>query len=164
MRHQAAREYQKGANKGDERLSLCDTYYRCLKCYKILDKTKRDVSKHICHEWYCFCCQEFVVGELLCYYRIKKPKTTEGRFIYYDFETSQAISDFLQKIDAIFRWPYGPTTSKTAISAALKKNVISRSLGGGSETRQQIRKVQGSAALDDALSGGNRATNGDKIS
>ena len=47
----------------------------------------------------------------------------------------------------------GPTTSKTAISAALKKNVISRSLGGGSETRQQIRKVQGSAALDDALSG-----------
>ena len=46
----------------------------------------------------------------------------------------------------------GPTTpknAKTAISAALKKNVISRSLGGSLETRRQFRKVQDSAALDE---------------
>ena len=55
MRHQLSREYQNSANKGEDRLSLCDTYYRCLKCYKTMDKTKRDVAKHVCHEWYCFC-------------------------------------------------------------------------------------------------------------
>ena len=60
---------------------------------------------------------------------------------------------------------FGPTTSKTAISAAAEKERHSpRSLGGSSETRQQIRKVQDSAALDDALSGGNRSTNGAKMS
>ena len=57
--------------------------------------------------------------------------------------------DFLQKFDASFRWPNHSENAKTAISAALKKNVISRSLGGSSETRRQFRKVQDSAALDE---------------
>ena len=56
---------------------------------------------------------------------------------------------FKHWIDASFRWPNHSEDAKTAISAALKKNVISRSLGGSSETRRQFRKVQDSAALDE---------------
>ena len=87
--HKEAREYKIGAKKGEERLSLCDTFHRCKKCTKIIDKTKRDFKSHICGEWFCRCCGEYVVNDHLCYYRIKKPKITSGRFLYYDFETCQ---------------------------------------------------------------------------
>jgi len=87
--HKEPREYTVGAKRGEERLSLCETYYRCKKCTKILDITKRDLESHQCGEWFCTCCSEFVVGEHLCYYRIRKPKSTSGRFLFYDFETSQ---------------------------------------------------------------------------
>ena len=89
LAHMALREYLRGSMKGEERLSLCETYHRCRKCSKIIDKTKRDVKSHICGEWFCQCCQEYVVNDHLCYYRIKKPIETSGRFLFYDFETCQ---------------------------------------------------------------------------
>lgn len=87
--HKQGREYKVGAKKGEDRLSLCETFFKCPRCTRIIDRTKRDVNSHKCGEWYCTCCNEYVVNDHLCYYRIRKPKETSGRFLFYDFETSQ---------------------------------------------------------------------------
>jgi hypothetical protein len=69
--------------------SLCQMYYKCLRCLRVLDRSNRPADKHKCGEWLCSCCEEYVLGDHLCFYRQKKPKITSGKFIFFDFETTQ---------------------------------------------------------------------------
>jgi hypothetical protein len=88
--HKSERLYKIGPLKGEVRApALCENYKKCLECGVIVEVTKRPFSKHRCGEWFCRLCREHVTGEHLCYYRIKKQKLTTGKFVFYDFETSQ---------------------------------------------------------------------------
>ena len=88
--HKLPRVYTRGANAHGERMSLCQQMYKCAECGKIMDRKQRDISKHVCSEWYCRCCNQYATDDdHLCYYRIKKPKRTSGKFIFYDVETTQ---------------------------------------------------------------------------
>ena len=89
QRHKEPRQYSRGVLTGSDQPSLSNQFYKCKTCHVILDTHKRAKNLHTCGEWLCTCCHEYVVGDHLCYYRIKKPKTSSGRFIYYDFETCQ---------------------------------------------------------------------------
>lgn len=89
MLHKETREYTNGQRKGENRPSLCETLFRCLKCSKVMNRLKRDIKTHKCGEWFCRCCQEFVIGDHLCFYKSKAPRHTSGRFVFYDFETCQ---------------------------------------------------------------------------
>jgi G:T-mismatch repair DNA endonuclease (very short patch repair protein) len=88
--HKQARTYTRGKKSGKEKPSICQTFFKCLKCGKRMDRTKRDVSKHVCTEYFCKCCSQYVPDDShLCYFRIKKPKHTSGYFVFFDVETSQ---------------------------------------------------------------------------
>lgn len=54
-----------------------------------MDRKKRDITKHKCGESKCLSCSEFVMPDHKCYYRITSPAKTSGRFLFYDYETSQ---------------------------------------------------------------------------
>lgn len=90
LAHKMTRQYTTGRLKGQDRLSLCDTFYKCVKCCKVFDRMKRSVDDHKCGEWFCRCCQNYVMDDHLCYYKCRKPYHTTGRFIIYDFETNQS--------------------------------------------------------------------------
>lgn len=87
--HKEPGEHKVGARKGEEIPSACETFFRCSKCGRTIDKLKRDISTHKCGEWYCHCCKDYVIGDHLCYYRARKPRLTSGKFIFFDFESSQ---------------------------------------------------------------------------
>ena len=90
IRHKQEREYSVGERRGKPQLSLCDTFYRCSQCTKVLDRTKRDIESHQCGEVLCMCCGDYVMDDHKCYYRIKPPLKQSSRFLYYDYESSQS--------------------------------------------------------------------------
>ena len=89
-RHKQDRVYKTGVRKGEHRESLCQTFYNCPKCNKVVDCTKRDISEHSCQEYFCRCCSQWAPDrDHLCYYRIKKGRNISAPFIFYDIEAMQ---------------------------------------------------------------------------
>ena len=92
--HRTPGVYKAGPNRGTPKLSLCQNFFKCPDCFKIIDTKKSQIKDHICGEYFCKTCQKKVKEsddeQHLCYYRCRKPRTTSGRFLIYDFETNQS--------------------------------------------------------------------------
>ena len=71
------------------RLPLCEKRWKCGKCLKVVDTSKVCKEEHICGYYDCRLCQKHVPHNHLCYLRRKKPKTGSGKFLIFDYETSQ---------------------------------------------------------------------------
>ena len=71
--------------------SECDLWWKCLRCYKVLNKAKRDPSFHKCGEWYCFTCKSYQYdSDHLCFQRARKHTNTDNfKYIFLDFESTQ---------------------------------------------------------------------------
>ena len=80
---------KKSMTDEDNRKSLCEKIWKCLKCNSILNRLKRGPSEHVCGEYCCTNCHQFVSGLHLCYQRYSPPKTSNEKFIFYDFESRQ---------------------------------------------------------------------------
>lgn len=78
----AHKESQKKGN------SLCQTRKKCKTCYKIIYSSTQPFDEHKCHTYKCYNCSEWVERDHLCYLRIRKPKLTSGKFIFFDFEST----------------------------------------------------------------------------
>ena len=69
--------------------SHCNTWWRCPTCKKVIDQTKHKKEDHQCGEWLCQCCERYVIGDHLCFLRVKEPLPIQTKFIMFDFETRQ---------------------------------------------------------------------------
>ena len=69
--------------------SLCERIWKCPQCHSIINRIKRTPSEHICGEYNCTNCHQFVTGLHLCYQRYSPPKSTNEKYIFYDFESRQ---------------------------------------------------------------------------
>ena len=79
----------KSLHNTDNRKSLCEKIWKCLKCHSVINRMKRCPSDHICGKYNCHNCHQFVTGLHLCYQRYSPPKTINDKFIFYDFESRQ---------------------------------------------------------------------------
>ena len=79
----------KSLHNTDNRKSLCEKIWKCLKCHSVINRMKRRPSDHICGEYNCHNCHHFVTGLHLCYQRYSPSKTINDKFIFYDFESCQ---------------------------------------------------------------------------
>ena len=68
---------------------MCERLWKCPQCHSIINRIKRSPSEHICGEYNCTNCHQFVTGLLLCYQRYRPPKSTNEKYIFYDFESRQ---------------------------------------------------------------------------
>lgn len=78
--------------------STCGSYFRCLDCGQLINRSKHKHS-HICGEMYCKTCKEYVTEGHQCFMQLvdenthshstseKKPKET--KYIFFDFECTQ---------------------------------------------------------------------------
>ncbi|CAC5421905.1 unnamed protein product [Mytilus coruscus] len=71
---------------------MCEKFYQCESCKKIINREKRAPQLHRCGEWKCKNCFEYQLGKHLCYQR--KPfwdsaKKEPRKYFFYDFETTQ---------------------------------------------------------------------------
>ena len=87
--HRQVERFKNGPSIGEEKLSKCQQYFFCQGCKKLLDTLKRSKEDHICGEWQCRLCQDYFSGQHLCYMRASKQKVSKGKFIYFDFESTQ---------------------------------------------------------------------------
>ena len=67
----------------------CDIYYKCKTCKTVLQTAKRSKNDHRCWEFKCGSCDEYYVGEHLCYLRIRDPKDRPCKYVFFDFECTQ---------------------------------------------------------------------------
>ena len=86
-RHKATNVHRKF--KEASRQSLCDKFCLCLQCHMVLKRDKRSPEKHICGEYFCQNCKEYVIGRHLCYQRYCEPKSQDVNFVFFDFECRQ---------------------------------------------------------------------------
>ena len=85
--HKKAAIYKQGAKKGENKgVSKCETFYKCLLCGKVINKLKRDISQHICEEYFCLQCNDYVVPPHNCFYRIKNQRKISNKYIFFDYE------------------------------------------------------------------------------
>ena len=85
--HKTPATYKQGEKKGElKRASKCETYYKCPLCTRLINKLKRDISQHVCGEYFCLQCSEFVVQPHYCFYRIKTQRKISNKYIYFDYE------------------------------------------------------------------------------
>ena len=80
---------KKSTSNDSNRKSLCEKSWKCLKCHSIINRLKRGPAEHVCGEYSCKNCHQFVTGLHLCYQRYSPPKNTNEKFIFYDFESRQ---------------------------------------------------------------------------
>lgn len=79
--------YVKGERKGMPKgKSLCETFYKCPKCTRVINRSKRSLSDHQCGEYFCLQCKSYVIEPHECYYRVKQQKTCSERYVYFDYE------------------------------------------------------------------------------
>ena len=57
--------------------------------HMVLKRDKRSPEKHICGEYFCQNCKEYVIGRHLCYQRYCEPKSQDVNFVFFDFECRQ---------------------------------------------------------------------------
>ncbi|CAG2242132.1 unnamed protein product [Mytilus edulis] len=71
---------------------MCERFYQCKNCRKILCRQKRSPEQHTCGEWRCKNCFEYHIGTHWCYQRKTLKDTTKKeprKYFFYDFETTQ---------------------------------------------------------------------------
>jgi hypothetical protein len=73
----------------DHQLSLCQKRHKCNQCEKVIELQKQKLEDHICGQYHCLQCSKFVDLDHLCFLRRKKTKISKGKFLYFDFETTQ---------------------------------------------------------------------------
>jgi hypothetical protein len=73
----------------ESKKSICESKKRCKKCRKIILTKQRELDEHICGEYKCNNCREFVPQDHLCFLRRNKMKTTSGKMMFADFECMQ---------------------------------------------------------------------------
>ena len=70
--------------------SLCEQWWRCPKCKKVLEVAKRNPRLHSCSEWECNTCNCYFVGHHFCHQRgVKAKDTSKFKYIFFDFECRQ---------------------------------------------------------------------------
>ena len=69
--------------------SRCSLKKKCPKCHKVIFLTKQKFEDHVCGQYFCRSCSEFVAQDHLCYHRRRGIKATSGKFLFFDFETMQ---------------------------------------------------------------------------
>lgn len=60
-----------------------------MNCKKTIDRHKRNPEDHVCGEWQCGACKQFVNTDHLCYLRALECKENNPRYIFFDFECTQ---------------------------------------------------------------------------
>ena len=84
-----SRVYKAGPRRGETKPSICKTFYCCPECHKVINRLERDISQHVCSEYFCRTCSVYVEDDShLCYFRAKKSRATSSFSIYFDTETS----------------------------------------------------------------------------
>ena len=83
-------ERHKEINRGKRsQTSECEKRYQCKTCKKVIQCRERLLEDHRCGEWKCPCCQQYHVGEHLCYHRATTPSNTPKTMIFFDSECTQ---------------------------------------------------------------------------
>lgn len=83
---------RKKARGKDIEKSMCDQFYQCETCKKVICREKRKPEDHKCGEWKCKNCFEYQFGEHFCYQRRQIRESTKKeprKYFFYDFETTQ---------------------------------------------------------------------------
>ncbi|MCP3891660.1 MAG: hypothetical protein GY702_22745, partial [Desulfobulbaceae bacterium] len=70
----------------DNHKKICNTRWKCLLCKKVLQSSKRKKEEHICGEYTCKNCENWVMKGHQCNLLRLKPKDIVKKFIFYDFE------------------------------------------------------------------------------
>lgn len=70
--------------------SKCELNKKCQRCGKVVNTRKVSLSDHECGKFQCRLCLNWVDPSHLCYLRRKSMKSTSGRFIFFDFESTQS--------------------------------------------------------------------------
>lgn len=70
--------------------SECETWKRCPKCLKVLKVSERSLKDHVCDEYKCEYCKEYVPEEHRCHHNNKtKDVNNISKFVFLDFECTQ---------------------------------------------------------------------------
>ncbi|XP_052814068.1 uncharacterized protein LOC128241135 [Mya arenaria] len=70
-------------------VSQCETFWKCRTCYKVINRTKRNIKDHRCGEYLCNSCKTYVLEDHLCFLRATPYKQNDSKFIFFDFECTQ---------------------------------------------------------------------------
>ncbi|XP_041361863.1 uncharacterized protein LOC121377830 [Gigantopelta aegis] len=80
---------QKKDKKGHVIPSKCECFWKCTVCKKVLDVSKRKPKDHVCGEWHCPGCNDYVLEDHLCYQAPKNIDATNTKKLFFDFECRQ---------------------------------------------------------------------------
>ncbi|XP_045197429.2 uncharacterized protein LOC123552109 [Mercenaria mercenaria] len=85
-------------NKTENGKSTCKLYYRCKDCNQLINRSHHKKA-HVCGEYYCSTCKDYVNGNHLCFMQpIEEEDNTnenrtkhekETKYIFFDFECTQ---------------------------------------------------------------------------
>lgn len=78
--------FQRHQKKRPKLPSLCDSYWRCDLCTRIIETKQCTRSQHSCGDILCPNCKEYVGNEHTCYIKYLEPKKSSSKYIFYDFE------------------------------------------------------------------------------
>ncbi|KAL5019096.1 hypothetical protein ScPMuIL_004818 [Solemya velum] len=97
--HQAIPKESHAEKKdGKSRPSPCKKWWKCTKCFKVLNRESRPVARHRCGEFYCLSCKNYVMPGHLCFLRATPPKNDHyPRYVFLDYETTQ--DEFAQCVE-----------------------------------------------------------------
>ena len=86
--------HEKKGSQGSR--TVCETYFKCKECAKVLDRTRRDITTHKCGEKLCHVCDKYVDSEHQCFMQVVKKKKRkrdddddEPLMLFFDFECTQ---------------------------------------------------------------------------
>jgi G:T-mismatch repair DNA endonuclease (very short patch repair protein) len=86
---QTGKNREDGVDSERSKKSMCEKRKKCKKCGKIVLTKEQNFNEHICGQYKCTNCQEFVDNDHLCFLRRKKMKTISGKMMFADFECTQ---------------------------------------------------------------------------
>lgn len=78
-----------------QKYSICEHFYECLDCHRLLDTTKEPKTKHKCWHSTCIVCKKYVDSSHLCYMNKQNPKTPSDKLIFFDLETDQSNGEHI---------------------------------------------------------------------
>lgn len=86
---QACYDTHKEPGTTAEGTSYCQEKTKCLNCGKTVFLKVQSFADHVCGQYQCKTCKDFVDMNHLCFLRRRSPKETSGKFLFFDFETMQ---------------------------------------------------------------------------
>ena len=73
--------------KGKYKKPLCELYWNCAACKLQAKRSEHKPENHICGNYVCFFCKDYVDDSHQCFLRYNPVKKEISKFIFYDFET-----------------------------------------------------------------------------